>query len=101
MNYPLWFSYEENNFYLLIAVKTAAKKNAIFRDETERLQIFLQAVPHENAANESLIYFLSKLVKVPQKDISIIRGHRSRFKKIKIKSFDTPDNFLRKLHESN
>lgn len=51
----------------------------------EWLAIKVNAAPVDGQANRALIAFLSKKLKVPKTNISIISGESNRYKKIKIK----------------
>lgn len=44
----------------------------------------LAAAPVDGAANDELIALLSKALKVPKRDITIVSGERSRSKRVRI-----------------
>jgi uncharacterized protein (TIGR00251 family) len=48
------------------------------------LKISLQAPALENKANEMLLSWLSKQLRVPQKQIQLLSGQNSRIKKVEI-----------------
>ncbi|NPA30623.1 MAG: DUF167 domain-containing protein [Chloroflexi bacterium] len=48
------------------------------------LRIRLTAPPVDNKANEALIRFLARLLKVPRQHIEIVAGHTSRNKLVSI-----------------
>ena len=48
------------------------------------LNIAIKAKPVEGEANKELIRFLSNVLKVPQKQIEIMSGDKSRQKKVKV-----------------
>lgn len=52
------------------------------------LLIRLAAAPVDGAANMELIALLSKALKLPKRDISIVNGERSRTKRIRIAGMD-------------
>lgn len=54
-------------------------------DGEKTIKIRLRAVPEKNKANIELIKFLSKELKLPQENISIISGKTERLKLLKIK----------------
>lgn len=56
----------------------------------------LAAAPVDGAANEELIALLSKALKVPKRDISIVSGDRSRSKRVRVAGLDH-DQLLAKL----
>lgn len=61
-----------------------ASKNQIVGWQGEFLKIRIHAPPEKGAANEELIDFLSQELNISKKEISILSGHTSRIKKIKI-----------------
>lgn len=61
------------------------------------LKCFLKNAPENGAANKELIKNLSKLLKVPQNDIEIIKGLIDRNKVIKIHSGMSKEEFLQKI----
>ena len=48
------------------------------------LKISLQAPALENKANELLLAWLSKQLKIPQKQIQLISGQNSRIKRLEV-----------------
>ncbi len=51
---------------------------------TKILKIKIAATPEKGKANEELIRFLSEIFNIPQKNITILRGHTSPIKTIQI-----------------
>jgi len=54
------------------------------RAEGEELVFYTTEPPVGGRANESLIKYLSKKLKVPKKDVVIVRGIRDRVKVVRI-----------------
>jgi uncharacterized protein len=52
------------------------------------LLIRLAAAPVDGAANDELISFLAKALKIPKRDITVVSGERSRSKRIRIAGLD-------------
>ena len=52
------------------------------------LVVKLAAAPVDGAANDELIALLSKALKVPKRDITIVSGERSRTKRIRVTGLD-------------
>jgi uncharacterized protein (TIGR00251 family) len=52
------------------------------------LVVKLAAAPVDGAANDELIALLSKALKVPKRDITIVSGERSRTKRIRVAGLD-------------
>jgi len=75
------------NPYLRIKVIPKSPKTEvvdILADET--IKIRLRAVPEKGKANAELIKFLSRELKVPKENISIISGKTEQLKLVKIKT---------------
>lgn len=60
------------------------------------LLVRLAAAPVDGAANDALIDLLSKSLKIPKRDISIVSGDRSRTKRVRVAGLDH-DQLLAKL----
>lgn len=76
--------------YLRIKVVPKSSKNEIaeiFTDEEgeQTIKIKIKAVPEKGKANAALIKFLSKETGISKSDITILNGHTSALKLIKIK----------------
>ena len=52
------------------------------------LMVRLAAAPVDGAANDELIALLSKALRVPKRNITIVSGERSRTKRIRITGID-------------
>jgi uncharacterized protein YggU (UPF0235/DUF167 family) len=61
------------------------------------LKISLQAPAIENKANELLLGWLSKQLKIPQKQIQFISGQNSRIKRVEIWGSITPEQITQIL----
>ncbi|OCH97833.1 hypothetical protein A8135_01015 [Legionella jamestowniensis] len=85
MSCPLWLKRSAEQLTLRVKVKPGAKQNKISFNATGGLQISLQASPQEGKANKMLVVYLAKLLRVPQKQISLLHGTTSRNKLIGIK----------------
>lgn len=65
----------------------------------EYLKISVAAQPEDGKANEELIKFLSKKLKIPKSKIEIIRGEAARIKVLKLQTPDSdPMAFLDRVH---
>ena len=67
-----------------VKVHPRAKKNAITGEIGDALKVALTAPPVDGKANEACVDFLAKLLKVPRSSVSIISGHTSRNKMIRV-----------------
>ena len=76
-----WMKEKDNNTVIDIKVVPNSSKNLIILED-EFLKIKLTASPVDNKANQALIEFLSKKLKVAKTSINIISGQTSKNKKI-------------------
>jgi len=86
-----FLKHEDHHTLLYIKVSPNASRTKIgekFCDEKnqEWLKVSIAAVPQDGEANEELIRFLSKFLKISKSEIEIIRGETSRMKVVAIKA---------------
>jgi uncharacterized protein len=81
---PIWLKQTPNGFTLLIYCQPSAKQTKVVGVHDDQLKISLQAPAQENKANELLLSWISKRIKVPQKQIQLISGHKGRNKRLEI-----------------
>jgi hypothetical protein len=79
-----------DHFLLFVKVTPNSSKNKIGKivlDEKnqEYLKVNVAAVPEDGKANEEIIKFFAKILKIPRSKIEILRGEISRIKVLKIK----------------
>src|SRR5437867_9408386 len=67
-----------------IRVQPRASRNAVVGWTGDTLNIRLTAPPVEGAANAACLAFLADLLDLPQSQLEILRGERSRTKAIRI-----------------
>ncbi len=67
-----------------VKVQPRAHKNAITGAVGEALKIALTAPPVEGKANDACIEFLAELLNVPRGSVTIIGGHSSRNKVVRV-----------------
>jgi uncharacterized protein len=72
---------------LAVQVKPGAHRDGLWRDG-DGLFAHIRAVPHDGAANEYLLRYLSGSLRVAKSLIRIVRGQGSRHKIIEIKVSD-------------
>ncbi len=80
----VWLSQTKNGFRLAVQVSPNAKKSEIVSDDGDVLRIRLQAQPIDGKANEALIAFLSKKLRIPKRQITIMHGTSARKKLLEI-----------------
>lgn len=82
-------------FINIKAVPSSGKQGCAF-DKSGTLKCYLKSAPEGGKANAELIKYLSKKLKVPQNEISIVGGTTSRKKRLKIEGI-TLEEFYQKL----
>ncbi len=89
----------EGGVELRVRLMPRASRNSIQGYQGDRVKIRLTEAPVGGAANDALIAFLSRLVKVPRSRIRIVLGARDRSKTVWLE-VGRPDrlaDFLEKL----
>ena len=81
-----WCSQHGEAVRLSMQVLPNAKKTEVVGLIDGVLKIRLQAQPLEGQANEELIRFIATKMKLPKKQISVVRGLTSQQKMIEIKT---------------
>lgn len=69
---------------LLVKVSPRSSKNGVAGIVDGALKVTLTAPPVDGAANEMLIETLAKLCNLRKSDISILSGHTSRQKRVRL-----------------
>lgn len=85
----------ENGVRLEIKVQPRSSKNQVVGEYEGALKVKLTAPPVEGEANKALIVFLAGLLKIPKKNVVLLKGESSRNKILEIRGVDT-DILLRK-----
>lgn len=88
----------ENGLTISCYVTPKSSKTKIRGERDGALTIALTAPPTDGRANKELIEFLSKILKVPKSNISIIKGEGSRKKVVFVRGISK--NELRTLEFS-
>jgi uncharacterized protein (TIGR00251 family) len=81
---PNWLKQTPSGITLSLHCQPGAKQTKVLGLYDDCLKIALQAPPLENKANTLLVAWLSKQLKVPQKQIQFISGQNNRKKRIEI-----------------
>ena len=61
-----------------------AKRDEVVGERGDQVVIRVSAPPVDGKANAALVAFVAKAVKVPKGDVSVISGHTSRDKVVRI-----------------
>ena len=94
---PIWLKQTPNGITLNLHCQPGAKQTKVVGTYDDCLKISLQAPALENKANELLLAWLSKQLRVPQKQIQFISGQNSRHKRIEIWGSITPEQIVQAL----
>ena len=81
---PIWLKQTSAGVALSLYCQPGAKQTKVVGLHDGCLKISLQAPASENKANELLLAWLSKQLKIPQKQIQFISGQNSRKKQVEI-----------------
>jgi uncharacterized protein (TIGR00251 family) len=63
-----------------VHVVPRASRSAVVGEHDGRVKVALLAPPVDGAANEALVRFFADALGIRQRDVEIVRGHRSRQK---------------------
>ena len=94
---PLWLKQTPTGITLNLHCQPGAKLTKVVGLHDGCLKISLQAPALENKANEMLLSWLSKQLRVPQKQIQLLSGQNSRIKLVEIWGSITPEQIIEVL----
>lgn len=63
-----------------VHAKPRARKSKVVGERGDAVEIALAAPPVEGAANEELVRFVGKVLGLPKRDVTLVRGDTSRQK---------------------
>lgn len=69
---------------LHLFVQPKSSKNQIIGQHNNELKIKITSPPVDGEANEAVIKFFSKILKIPKNQVELIKGESSRHKVIKL-----------------
>ena len=79
-----WFSITENFIRIGIKVVPGASKTEITGIRDNYLCIRVAAAPEDGKANACLCDFLAKTLGCPKRDVTVIKGEKSRLKTVEV-----------------
>ena len=79
-----------------VRVQSRAKRNSIEVVPGQPVKVYVTAPPEGGKANEAVVALLAKALSVAKGRVTIVRGHRSRTKLVKIDGL-TRGDILRRL----
>jgi uncharacterized protein (TIGR00251 family) len=94
---PIWLKQTPTGIELNLHCQPSAKVTKVVGLHAGWLKISLQAPALENKANELLLVWLSKQLKIPQKQIQFLSGQNSHKKRIEIWGSITPEQIIQVL----
>ena len=80
----------------ITVVPKSSQSKIVEKDNS--FKAYLHSAPENNKANLELIVLLSKKIKIPKSNITIIKGDKSRNKKVQFENI-TMESILKKLRE--
>ncbi len=78
-----------------VSVQPRSSRNQVVGEQNEALKIKLTAPPVEGEANAALVDFLSNYLKIPRKDIKLVKGETSRHKIVEIKGIRSEELMIK------
>lgn len=97
-----WCSATPEGVQLHVQVSPNAKKSEIVGVLDEALKIRLQAQPIDGKANDALVRYIAKVLDVPLRAVTIVRGHTSKRKLLEVALLQvTAEEVKRKLLSSS
>jgi len=94
---PIWLKQTPTGITLNLHCQPGAKVTKVVGLHDGCLKISLQAPALENKANELLLAWLSKQLRVPQKQIQFVFGQNSRKKRVEIWGPISPEQIVQLL----
>ncbi len=76
----MWYQQKDGLIVLHLYIQPGAKRTEIAGFHGDALKIRLNAPPLEGRANEALIKFIAQFFKVPQRQVTLKSGDKSRHK---------------------
>jgi len=94
---PNWLKQTSTGIVLHLHCQPGAKLTKVVGLHDDCLKISLQAPALENKANEMLLSWLSRQLRVPQKQIQLLSGQNSRIKRVEIWGSITSEQIIAAL----
>jgi len=94
---PIWLKQTPNGIKLNLHCQPGTKITKVVGLHDGYLKISLKAPAIENKANELLLAWLSKQLKVPQKQIQFVSGQNSRQKRLEVWGPISPEQIIQAL----
>ena len=76
---------------ITVRIQPKASRNSCGLDDAGRIRVALTAPPVDGAANDALVRYVSDLLQLPRRAITIVSGEKSRDKILAIAGMDPED----------
>ncbi len=83
-----FLSVHDDALLLSIKVQPRARRNELAGTLGSELKVRVTAPPVDSAANGAVVEFLAETLHIPQRQVTLIRGHTSTHKVIRIDGLD-------------
>ncbi len=88
-----WYRKDGDDLLLFVRVQPRSGKDGFAEIMEDCRKLRIKAAPVDGKANDHLVRYLSKLLKVPKSSIQVETGHASRNKRIRVKGLSRlPDS---------
>src|SRR5689334_12133440 len=91
----MWLNETSDGVILKLIVVPRASRTEVVGLHGVRLKVRLAAPPHDNLANEELLLFLHKILRVPQAYLQLVRGHTAKTKDVIVRNLAASEIRLR------
>lgn len=92
-----WLHHTVSGFSLTLHVQPGAKQTGVCGEHGAALKIRLAAPPVDGRANQALIAWLASQFGIPQRDVFLLHGEKSRQKVLAFKLAMAEEEILHKL----
>jgi uncharacterized protein (TIGR00251 family) len=96
----VWYYRDKENVIVTVYVQPNAKRTELVGFYGDALKIRLSSPPIDGRANDALLNFVAKVFDVPRRQVELIRGGKSRYKKITISGSKIEPLYIEELFES-
>jgi uncharacterized protein (TIGR00251 family) len=93
-----WVAADAAGCLLLVRVVPRAARTAVAGERAGALLVRVAAPPVEGAANSTLLEFLSDVLNVPMRRLTIVSGESSRTKRVRVQGL-SPGEALERLRQ--
>lgn len=80
----VWYKRENDTVIANVYVQPSAKRTEIVGFYGDALKVRLASLPIDGRANDALLNFVAQLFDVPRRQVALIRGDKSRHKRVAI-----------------